>query len=69
MELAGEQPVQVLKFLKVLGKAFMTRLSRIGSSVMYSFEMSGYARAAAHLRSMGYHEEAENCYKMMRELK
>ena len=41
MELAGEQPVQVLKFLKVLGKAFMTRLSRIGSSVMYSFENVG----------------------------
>jgi len=44
-------------------------LSRLGSSIMYGFEMSGYARAAAQLRGMGYYEEADKCYQMMRELK
>ena len=58
MELVGEQPVYVLKSLKAL-------FSRIGSDIVERFELSGYARAAQHLRSMGYYEEAEHCYKMM----
>ena len=58
MEAVGEQPVYVLKSLKAL-------FSRIGSGIIDGFELSGYARAAQHLRSMGYYEEAEHCYKMM----
>lgn len=26
-----------------------------------TFEILGYSRAAAHLASLGYHEEAKNC--------
>lgn len=34
-----------------------------------SFEIIGYSRAATELSSMGYHEEAAKCMKMLKELR
>jgi len=40
----------------------------LGSKLMRKCELIGYARAASALRTQGYHEEAEKCAKMHREL-
>ena len=62
MELVSERSAHVLSILKGM-------LSRIGARIMHSFELSGYSRAAQHLRSMGYYEEAERCHKMMHDIR
>jgi hypothetical protein len=33
------------------------------------FSVVGYSRAAAHLTTLGYHEEAKNCMKQLAKLK
>ena len=32
-------------------------------------EVAGYARAASHLASLGYHEEAKNCMMQIQSLR
>ena len=32
-------------------------------------EVAGYSRAAAHLTTLGYHEQAKNCMKQLAKLK
>ena len=41
----------------------------LGSRIMRNCEIIGYARAASALRAQGYHDEAEKCMEMHRELK
>lgn len=38
-------------------------------SLFRSFEIIGYSRAATELSTMGYHEEAAKCIKMLNELR
>ena len=44
-------------------------IGRIWQSIATSFEIVGYARAAAHLTSLGFHEEAKHCMLEIRKLK
>ena len=32
-------------------------------------EVAGYARAASHLASLGYHEEAKNCMEQIQKIR
>ena len=38
-------------------------------SLMRSFEITGYARAAAELHKLGHYEEAKNCILQQQRLK
>ena len=40
----------------------------LGTKIMTKLEIIGYARAAAHLASHGYHKEANSCLKLMEDL-
>jgi hypothetical protein len=44
-------------------------LSGFWDRFMKVTEIMGYSRAAAHLASMGLHEEAKNCMMQIKELK
>lgn len=44
-------------------------LSGFWDRCMKVTEIMGYSRAAAHLASMGLHEEAKNCMMQIKELK
>ena len=37
--------------------------------LMVMFEIVGYSRAAAHLASLGYYKEAEECMMQIKQLK
>lgn len=39
------------------------------SGLSTTFEIIGYSRAASHLASLGYHEEAKNCMMEIARLK
>jgi hypothetical protein len=39
------------------------------SGLSTTFEIIGYSRAASHLASIGYHEEAKNCMMEIARLK
>lgn len=43
--------------------------SRIWQRFSTACEIVGYSRAAAHLASLGYHEEAKNCMMQIAKLK
>jgi len=45
------------------------KLTTLGNNMIKSFEVVGYARAAAELARMGYHEEANALMMEMMELK
>ena len=40
-----------------------------GKALFRTFEIIGYARAAAELQRLGYHEEAEKCASILAALK
>jgi len=44
-------------------------ISRIWQGIKDTCEIIGYSRAAAHLASLGYHEEAKNCMMQVAKLK
>lgn len=48
--------------------AIRDSLARFGTSVHYAFQMAGYARAAAELHRMGYHEAARGVIQSKLEL-
>jgi len=37
--------------------------------ILATFEIVGYSRAAAHLATLGYHEEAKKCMMQVKQLK
>lgn len=39
------------------------------NKVSVFFQIVGYSRAAGELTRLGYHKEASNCLKMMKELR
>jgi hypothetical protein len=43
--------------------------ANIGRAFMRSCEVIGYSRAAAHLASLGFHEEAKKCMLEVAKLK
>ena len=43
--------------------------SRIWQSFNTTCEIVGYSRAAAHLASLGYYDEAKHCMEQMAKLK
>jgi hypothetical protein len=44
-------------------------IRRVWQSIATTFEVVGYARAASHLTTLGYHEEAKHCMLEIRKLK
>lgn len=44
-------------------------LQGLWSGLSTTFEIIGYSRAASHLASLGYHEEAKNCMMEIAKLK
>lgn len=48
--------------------SFGSWLDHIWSKFNRSFDRVGYARAAAELRRLGYHEEANRCLEEMKKL-
>lgn len=49
--------------------AFCDSLRSFGSSVVKSFEIAGYARAAAELRRQGYTEHADRVLETLRQVR
>jgi len=46
-----------------------SKLQKLWASFMNWCEVVGYSRAAAHLASQGYYEEAKNCMEQIAKLK
>lgn len=47
----------------------MALLKRISARLARGFEITGYIRAGSVLRSQGYNEAADNCFRMAQEIK
>jgi hypothetical protein len=52
-----------------MASTYISNRRSFWSRLIIAFEIAGYAKAAAELRRLGYHKEAENCLKMMQNLK